>query len=199
VLIEDEAYAWLRPLAALIVQMDEEPESAAAIVEARALVKPDFAGRPAMRTIAQMVGTAWGPGPDWWRRRTPRRGRRGADGADRPGHRGRAGSTVANRVEVAATAAGVWSRWRRPADRLPFEDAAFDVAIVPMATVESLGAPCGRLARHPDRRRRWSWPLRVERRSSPSWGTQFRAARLGERGGSPSTNPPSGQPKSRVI
>ncbi len=51
-------------------------------------------------------------------------------------------ATVANTVEVAATAAGVLVEVEAAAfDRLPFEDAAFDVAIVPMpATVEALGA-----------------------------------------------------------
>ena len=51
-------------------------------------------------------------------------------------------ATVANRVEVAATAAGVLVEVEAAGfDRLPFEDAAFDVAVVPMpATVESLGA-----------------------------------------------------------
>ena len=51
-------------------------------------------------------------------------------------------ATVANRVEVAATADGVLIEVETAGfDRLPFEDAAFDVAVVPMpATVESLGA-----------------------------------------------------------
>jgi ubiquinone/menaquinone biosynthesis C-methylase UbiE len=51
-------------------------------------------------------------------------------------------ATVANRVEVAATAAGVLVEVEAAGfDRLPFEDAAFDVAVVPMpATAESLGA-----------------------------------------------------------
>ena len=50
-------------------------------------------------------------------------------------------ATVANRVEVDATSAGVLVEVEAAGfDRLPFEDAAFDVAIVPMpATVESLG------------------------------------------------------------
>ena len=54
-------------------------------------------------------------------------------------------ATVANRVEVAATAAGVLVEVEAAGfDRLPFEDAAFDVAVVPMpATVESLGAALG--------------------------------------------------------
>jgi hypothetical protein len=55
VLIEDEAYAWLHPLAALIVQMDEEPQAEAAIVEARALIKPDFVGTPFQQRYAWLV------------------------------------------------------------------------------------------------------------------------------------------------
>lgn len=51
-------------------------------------------------------------------------------------------AAVANRVEVAATAAGVLVEVEAAGfDRLPFEDAAFDVAVIPMpATVEALGA-----------------------------------------------------------
>jgi ubiquinone/menaquinone biosynthesis C-methylase UbiE len=51
-------------------------------------------------------------------------------------------AAVANRVEVAATSAGVLVEVEAAGfDRLPFEEAAFDVAVVPMpATVESLGA-----------------------------------------------------------
>ena len=50
-------------------------------------------------------------------------------------------AAVANRVEVTATAAGVLVEVEAAGfDRLPFEDAAFDVAVVPMpATVEGLG------------------------------------------------------------
>jgi ubiquinone/menaquinone biosynthesis C-methylase UbiE len=50
-------------------------------------------------------------------------------------------ATVANRVELAATSAGVLVEVEAAGfDRLPFEDAAFDIAVVPMpATVESLG------------------------------------------------------------
>ena len=51
-------------------------------------------------------------------------------------------ATVANRVELAATAAGVLVEVQSAElTRLPFEDAAFDVTVVPMpATVEALGA-----------------------------------------------------------
>jgi ubiquinone/menaquinone biosynthesis C-methylase UbiE len=50
-------------------------------------------------------------------------------------------AAVANQVEVAATSAGVLVEVEAAGfDRLPFEDAAFDVAIVPMPpTVESAG------------------------------------------------------------
>jgi ubiquinone/menaquinone biosynthesis C-methylase UbiE len=51
-------------------------------------------------------------------------------------------ATVANRVELAATAAGVLVEVEAaPVERLPFEDAAFDVVVVPMpATVPALAA-----------------------------------------------------------
>jgi len=51
-------------------------------------------------------------------------------------------AAVANRVELAATAAGVLVEVEAAGfDRLPFEDAAFDVAVVPMPpTVEALAA-----------------------------------------------------------
>jgi hypothetical protein len=60
VLIEEEAYAWLRPLSALIVQMDEESEApqaaeAALFAEARALIKPDFVGTPFQQRYAWLV------------------------------------------------------------------------------------------------------------------------------------------------
>ena len=56
VLIEDEAYAWLRPLSALIVRMDDEEEDAAALLaEARALVRPDFTGTPFQTRYAWLI------------------------------------------------------------------------------------------------------------------------------------------------
>jgi hypothetical protein len=60
-LIEDDAYAWLRPLSALIVQIDEETEAPADDVEkalfteARALLKPDFAGAPFHSRYAWLI------------------------------------------------------------------------------------------------------------------------------------------------
>ena len=53
-----------------------------------------------------------------------------------------ADAAIANRVELAATAAGVLVEVESASfDRLPFEDAAFDVAVVPMpATAEALAA-----------------------------------------------------------
>ena len=50
-------------------------------------------------------------------------------------------AAVANKVETSATAIGVLVEvLAAPLDRLPFEDAAFDVAVVPMPpTVEALG------------------------------------------------------------
>jgi hypothetical protein len=61
VLIEDQAYAWLRPLSALIVQLDEDSERPAAEVEAalfaetRALLKPDPAGAPFQSRYAWLI------------------------------------------------------------------------------------------------------------------------------------------------
>ena len=56
VLIEDEAYAWLRPLSALIVSMDdEEADEAALLAEARALVRPDFIGTPFQTRYAWLI------------------------------------------------------------------------------------------------------------------------------------------------
>ena len=61
VLIEDEAYAWLRPLSALIVQMDEEKERPVAEVETalfgetRAMLKLDPAGTPFQSRYAWLV------------------------------------------------------------------------------------------------------------------------------------------------
>jgi ubiquinone/menaquinone biosynthesis C-methylase UbiE len=51
-------------------------------------------------------------------------------------------ATAANQVELAATAAGVLVEVASaPVERLPFEDAAFDVVVVPMpATVAALAA-----------------------------------------------------------
>jgi len=61
ILVEDEAYAWLRPLSALIVQMDEETETPAAgaestlLDETRALLKPDPAGTPFQARYAWLI------------------------------------------------------------------------------------------------------------------------------------------------
>jgi hypothetical protein len=56
VLIADEAYAWLQPLSALIVRMDDEEEDAAALLaEARALVRPDFTGTPFQTRYAWLI------------------------------------------------------------------------------------------------------------------------------------------------
>ncbi len=61
VLIEDEAYAWLRPLSALIVQMDEETERPVAEVETalfdetRALLKPNPSGTPFQSRYAWLI------------------------------------------------------------------------------------------------------------------------------------------------
>jgi hypothetical protein len=65
-LIEDDAWSWLRPLSALIVQMDEEDESeapeapaddieVALFAETRALLKPDFTGTPFQQRYAWLV------------------------------------------------------------------------------------------------------------------------------------------------
>jgi hypothetical protein len=56
VLIEDQAYAWLRPLSALIVRIgDEEEDAAALLAEARALVRPDFTGTPFQARYARLI------------------------------------------------------------------------------------------------------------------------------------------------
>jgi hypothetical protein len=61
VLIEDEAYAWLRPLSALIVKIDDETERPVAEIEAalfeetRALLKLDPAGIPFQSRYAWLV------------------------------------------------------------------------------------------------------------------------------------------------
>lgn len=60
-LIEDDAWGWLRPLSALIVQMDEETEAPAddvekaLFVEARVLLKPDFVGTPFQQRYAWLL------------------------------------------------------------------------------------------------------------------------------------------------
>lgn len=56
VLIEDQAYAWLRPLSALIVGMDDDEADAAALAaEARALIRPDFTGTPFQVRYAWLI------------------------------------------------------------------------------------------------------------------------------------------------
>jgi hypothetical protein len=61
VLIEDQAYAWLRPLSILIVQLDEDTERPAAEIEAalfdetRALLKIDPAGTPFESRYAWLI------------------------------------------------------------------------------------------------------------------------------------------------
>ena len=56
VLIEDEAYAWLRPLSALIVRLDDEEEDTAPLLaEVRALVRPDFTGTPFQTRYAWLI------------------------------------------------------------------------------------------------------------------------------------------------
>jgi len=56
VLIEDQAYAWLRPLSSLIVRMDDEDVDAAALAaEVRALIRPDFTGTPFQVRYAWLI------------------------------------------------------------------------------------------------------------------------------------------------
>jgi hypothetical protein len=56
VLIEDPAYAWLQPLSALIVRMDDEDADPAAIAAGtRALVRPDFTGSPFQVRYAWLI------------------------------------------------------------------------------------------------------------------------------------------------
>ena len=56
-LIEDEAFAWLRPLSALIVQLDEDPEggSDSLLDETRKLLKPDSTGTPFQQHYAWLI------------------------------------------------------------------------------------------------------------------------------------------------
>ena len=58
-LIEDEAWAWLRPLSALIVQFDapedEAPAAEALFAEARTLLKPDASGAPFQQRYASLI------------------------------------------------------------------------------------------------------------------------------------------------
>jgi hypothetical protein len=56
-LVQDEAWSWLRPLSALIVELDA-PEGAtegALFSEARRLLKPDAAGTPFQQRYASLI------------------------------------------------------------------------------------------------------------------------------------------------
>jgi hypothetical protein len=56
VLIEDGAYAWLRPLSALIISMDDtDADTAALVAETRTLVRPDFNGSPFQARYARLI------------------------------------------------------------------------------------------------------------------------------------------------
>jgi hypothetical protein len=55
VLVEDPTYGWLRPLSALIVKTDEDPDWPALIAEARTLVRPDLAGAPFQQRYAWLI------------------------------------------------------------------------------------------------------------------------------------------------
>ena len=58
-LIEDEAWSWLRPLSALIVQLDSPedggPTEEALFAEARRLIKPDASGTPFQQRYASLL------------------------------------------------------------------------------------------------------------------------------------------------
>ena len=58
-LIEDEAWSWLRPLSALIVQLDAPAEEAPAegglFSEARQLLRPDASGTPFQQRYASLL------------------------------------------------------------------------------------------------------------------------------------------------
>lgn len=55
-LVEDEAWSWLRPLSALIVQIDEGTDSEEALAaEARKLLRPDPAGAPFQQRYAWLL------------------------------------------------------------------------------------------------------------------------------------------------
>jgi hypothetical protein len=64
VLIEDPRWEWLRPLSALIVQLDEQEaeekkgqaaDRGAPLAEARRLLKPDASGTPFQRRYADLI------------------------------------------------------------------------------------------------------------------------------------------------
>ena len=62
VLVEDQRFEWLRPLSALIVQLDEQEEEGADasaqeawLAEARRLLKPDAAGVAFQRHYAELI------------------------------------------------------------------------------------------------------------------------------------------------
>jgi hypothetical protein len=58
VLLDEQAYGWLRPLSALIVKADEEdegPAEAELFAEARALVRPDADGTPFQQRYASLL------------------------------------------------------------------------------------------------------------------------------------------------
>lgn len=55
VLVEDESYAWLRPLSALIVRMDDEEAEAVTAEEVRALLRPDSTGTPLQQRYAWLM------------------------------------------------------------------------------------------------------------------------------------------------
>ena len=55
-LVEDDAWSWLRPLSALIVQMDEgEAREEALVAETRKLLKPDSEGLPFQQRYAWLL------------------------------------------------------------------------------------------------------------------------------------------------
>ena len=56
-LLDDEAYAWLHPLSALIVRMDDDADEDAAtlIAETRALLRPDLTGTPFQARYAWLI------------------------------------------------------------------------------------------------------------------------------------------------
>ena len=58
-LIEDEAWSWLRPLSALIVQFDvpadEAPTEEALFAEARKLLRPDVSGTAFQQRYASLL------------------------------------------------------------------------------------------------------------------------------------------------
>jgi len=54
-LVEDQTYAWLRPLSQLIVRIDDEEAEAVSLAEIGALLRPDATGTPLQQRYAWLI------------------------------------------------------------------------------------------------------------------------------------------------